>query len=203
MTKPTVYVVYYSINGHVRTVADNIIIGLKNNNNVNVELRQFEEILTEDVLAKLGATHRDTSVPTFTLAEIESGDAFLFGFPSRFGCAPFQVKSFFDKTGALWASQKLNGKMAGTFFSSGSQCGGQETVAYTFLPNLFHHGMIYVPVGSNQPNILPTDEVIGGSTYGAGTVAGYDASRQVSDAEKAYAVVQGEVFAKTVAKYYS
>ncbi|OMJ19293.1 putative NAD(P)H dehydrogenase (quinone) FQR1-like 2, partial [Smittium culicis] len=103
MTKPTVFVVYYSTYGHLRTVADKVVEGLKSTNLVNVELRQFPETLPQEVLEKMHAPPKDASVPEFTLDELEAGDAFMFGFPTRFGTAPTQVKSFIDSTGGLWA----------------------------------------------------------------------------------------------------
>jgi NAD(P)H dehydrogenase (quinone) len=49
----------------------------------------------------------------------------------------------------------------------------------TFLPNLIHHGIIYVPIGAGVPELSNNKEVIGGSAWGAGTVANGDGSRQV------------------------
>ncbi|OMJ17784.1 putative NAD(P)H dehydrogenase (quinone) FQR1-like 2, partial [Smittium culicis] len=112
MAKPTVFVVYYSTYGHVKTVAHKIVEGLKSTDLVNVELRQFPETLPQEVLTKMHAAPKDTSVPEITLADMESADAFMFGFPTRFGNAPAQVKTFFDSTGGLWFNKALVGKMA-------------------------------------------------------------------------------------------
>lgn len=49
--------------------------------------------------------------------------------PHRYGCMAAQMKAFFDSTGLLWKEQKLAGKPAGFFVSTGSQGGGQETTA--------------------------------------------------------------------------
>ncbi|KAL5207152.1 hypothetical protein ABZP36_031587 [Zizania latifolia] len=53
----------------------------------------------------------------------------LFGFPTRYGAMATQMKAFFDSTGFLWEEQRLVGKPAGFFVSSGTQGGGQETTA--------------------------------------------------------------------------
>ncbi|OMJ13609.1 putative NAD(P)H dehydrogenase (quinone) FQR1-like 2 [Smittium culicis] len=203
MAKPTVFVVYYSTYGHVKTVAHKIVEGLKSTDLVNVELRQFPETLPQEVLTKMHAAPKDTSVPEITLADMESADAFMFGFPTRFGNAPAQVKTFFDSTGGLWFNKALVGKMAAIFSGSGSQSGGQETTALTFLPNLVHHGMIFVPMGFTHSNLFSVDEVIGGSAYGSGYVAGSDGSRAVSDKEKELAYHHGESFAKIASKYHN
>ncbi|OMJ19570.1 NAD(P)H dehydrogenase (quinone) FQR1 [Smittium culicis] len=203
MTKPTVYVVYYSTYGHVKIIADSIVEGLKSTDLVDVKLCQFQETLSVEILEKMHAPEKDSEVPIFTLDDLSKGDAFLFGFPTRFGTMPAQVKTFWDSTGGLWASGALQGKMAGLFFSTASQGGGQETTALTFLTTLVHHGMIYVPMGYTHQNLFGVDEVVGGSAYGAGTVATSTGARMPSDKEKEIAVNQGDRFAKTVSQYHN
>jgi NAD(P)H dehydrogenase (quinone) len=58
-----------------------------------------------------------------------------------------KVKALWDGTGGLWAKGALVGKPAGLFFSTSTQNGGQETTALTFLTQLTHHGMPFVPLG--------------------------------------------------------
>ncbi|OMJ15555.1 NAD(P)H dehydrogenase (quinone) FQR1 [Smittium culicis] len=203
MVKPTVYVVYYSTYGHLRTLADNIVKGLKSTDLVNVELRQFEETLKQEVLDKMHAPPKDDTVPIFTLEEFEKGDAFMFGFPTRSGTPPAQVQTFIDSTGALWFKKALVGKMAGVFTSTGDQNGGQESTTLTFLPNLIHQGMIFVPMGFTHDNLFIVDEVVGGSAYGAGGVASITGQRPVSDKEIELAIHHGKLFAKTVSKYHN
>ncbi|PVU92769.1 hypothetical protein BB559_003597 [Furculomyces boomerangus] len=202
MAKPTVYVVYYSTYGHVKTLANKIMEGLNKSGTVNAKLFQFQETLSDEILGKMHAPKKDEAVPVITLADLTDADAFLFGFPTRYGNAPAQVKAFWDSTGQLWASGALQGKMAGVFFSTASQGGGQETTALTFLPNLVHHGMIYVPLGYTHANLFALDEVVGGSAYGSGTVAAGDGSRQPSEKELTIAEHHGERFAKIVAQYH-
>lgn len=69
------------------------------------------------------------------------------GFPTRFGTLPTQMKSVLDATGGLWQSGGLVGKPAGVFISTATQGGGQETSTLTFLTQLAHHGMMFVPIG--------------------------------------------------------
>lgn len=87
---------------------------------------QVPEILSEEILAKMGAPSK-SDVPVITPAELPEADAFIFGFPTRFGMMASQFKAFLDATGGLWGAQKLAGKPAGIFYSTGSQGGGQET----------------------------------------------------------------------------
>lgn len=94
----------------------------------------------------------------------------LLGIPTRFGTLPAQMKSFLDATGSHWATGALAGKFVGTFFSSASQHGGQETTAFTLLTYFAHHGMNYVPLGFANAHLFDNSEVVGGSAYGAGTI---------------------------------
>ncbi|RCH81776.1 hypothetical protein CU098_002327, partial [Rhizopus stolonifer] len=110
--------------------------------------------------------------------------------------------AFLDATGSLWSSGALSGKFVGTFFSTASQHGGQETTAYTLLTYFAHHGLNYVPLGFANANLFDNSEVIGGSAYGAGTVANGDGSRLPSKKELDIANTQGENFAKLLNVYH-
>lgn len=68
----------------------------------------------------------------------------LFGLATRFGMMNAQMKSFMDGTGGLWGSGALVGKPAGCFVSVGTQGGGMETTALTFVTQCTHHGMVFV-----------------------------------------------------------
>ncbi|KAJ1932911.1 hypothetical protein EC988_009297, partial [Linderina pennispora] len=173
--------------------------GLEKNSDVDVEVYQFPETLSDEILGKMHAAPKP-DIPVITTDKLTEADGFLFGFPTRFGNAPAQVKAFFDATGGLWAKGALYGKAAGFFFSTGSQHGGQETTVMTFLPNLTHHGIVYVPLGFKNPNLSDNSEVVGGSAWGAGTVAGGDGSRQPSEKELELASYQGEEFGKFISK---
>ena len=59
------------------------------------------------------------------------------------------------------------------------------------LPNVVHHGMIYVPPGYGfGPPMYGLDEVRGGSAWGAGTFAAGDGSRWPSKTELEFAEYQ-------------
>ena len=71
---------------------------------------------------------------------------------------------------------------------------------FSILPYFAHHGLVYVPNGYSSPHQNDHSEVIGGSAWGAGTVAGGDGSRQPSDKELEIAATQAKNFAKFVAR---
>ncbi|KAJ1935017.1 hypothetical protein FBU59_005515, partial [Linderina macrospora] len=194
-----VFIIFYSTYGHVHTVAKSIQEGLEKNSDVDVQVYQFPETLSDEILGKMHAAPKP-DIPVITVDKLTEADGFLFGFPTRFGNAPAQVKAFFDATGGLWAKGALYGKAAGFFFSTGSQHGGQETTVLSFLPNLAHHGIAYVPLGFKNPHLSDNSEVVGGSAWGAGTIAGGDGSRMPSEKELEIAKYQGEEFGKFIAK---
>eukprot|EP00270_Netrium_digitus_P012731 TRINITY_DN416_c0_g1_i2.p1 TRINITY_DN416_c0_g1~~TRINITY_DN416_c0_g1_i2.p1 ORF type:complete len:206 (+),score=30.10 TRINITY_DN416_c0_g1_i2:192-809(+) len=193
-----VYVIYYSMYGHVATLAREVKKGVESVEGVEAYLFQVPETLSQDVLSKMHAPPKPSDIPIMDAHTLADADGFLFGFPTRYGMMAAQMKAFFDMTGSLWRTQALAGKPAGFFFSTGSQGGGQETTAFTAVTQLAHHGMIYVPLGYTYgANMFVLDEVKGGSPYGAGTLAG-DGTRQPTKIELEQAFFQGQHTAKII-----
>ncbi|CAI9087687.1 OLC1v1021829C2 [Oldenlandia corymbosa var. corymbosa] len=142
-----------------------------------------------------------SDVPVISPNQLPEADGFIFGFPTRFGMMAAQFKAFIDATGQLWAGQKLAGKPAGLFFSTGSQGGGQETTPLTAITQLTHHGMIFVPIGATAgPVMFEREEIRGGNAYGAGTFAG-DGTRQPTEKELAIAFHQGKYISGIIKKF--
>ncbi|GAB5590073.1 hypothetical protein Unana1_04973 [Umbelopsis nana] len=200
---PTVYIVIYTLYHHVYKLALSVKeageIGLEANG-VNVELYQVEETLSDEVLTKMHALAKP-SIPVIKIEQLPEADGVMFGLPTRFGIFPAQMKAFLDASGKLWATGALSGKFVGTFFSTATQHGGQETTALNAVTYFAHHGMMYVPFGFANQAMFDNTEVIGGSAYGAGTITNGDGSRQPSEKELEIAKQQGETFAKILMTY--
>lgn len=199
---PKIAIVYYSMYGHIRKLAEAEKAGIEKAGGT-ADLYQVEETLPADVLAKMHAPEKPSDVPVLSdPATLLEYDAFLFGIPTRYGTFPTQWKAFWDKTGGIWATGGYAGKHAGLFISTGTLGGGQETTAISTLSTLTHHGLIYVPLGYATAfgQLANLTEIHGGSPWGAGTFAGPDGSRQPTDLELEIATIQGESFYKTVAK---
>ncbi|KAI7896381.1 flavoprotein-like protein [Mucor mucedo] len=197
---PKVYIIIYSLYHHIYTLALDVQKGLVASG-IDAKIFQVPETLPEEILVKMQAPPKP-DVPVITVDDLSEADGFLFGVPTRFGTMPAQIKSFLDATGGLWASGALAGKFAGTFFSTASQHGGQETTAFTLLTYFTHLGLNYVPLGFANSNLFDNSEVIGGSPYGAGTVANGDGSRQATEKELEIARTQGENFAKLLITFH-
>lgn len=194
-TKVKVFIIFYSMYGHVLTLAKKVKEGVDSVEGVEGFLFQVPETLPADVLTKMGAPPKDESIPTITSAQLAEADGFLFGTPTRYGMMAAQMKAFFDSTGSHWKTQSLAGKPAGIFVSTGTQNGGQETTALTAVTQLTHHGMLFVPIGYTfGAGMFKMDEPKGGSPYGAGTFAG-DGTRTPSESELGIAEHQGRLTA--------
>jgi NAD(P)H dehydrogenase (quinone) len=111
-----------------------------------------------------------------------------------------QMRNFLDRTGRLWLSGSLIGKVGSVFTSTGTQHGGQETTITSFHSTLLYHGMIIVGVPYSCQEIMNMSETTGGSPYGASTLAGADNSRQPSENELKIARFQGSRVAKVAKK---
>ncbi|RKP08186.1 protoplast secreted protein 2 precursor putative [Thamnocephalis sphaerospora] len=190
-----IYIVYYSVYGHVEKLARAMQVGAKRIPGVDVSLYQMPETLSDEILAQIKAPPKPADVPVISPLELADADGLLIGIPTRFGLLPAQAKALFDGTGSLWANNTLRNKLVGTFFSTNTQHGGQETTALSMLPYFSHLGLHYVPFGFSHPALSRVDEVLGGSAYGAGTVALASGDRPVQ-AELDVAEAQGEHFAQ-------
>ena len=103
-----------------------------------------------------------------------------------------QMRQFLDATGQLWAKGALVGKVGSVFTSTATQHGGQESTLLSFHINLLHHGMVVVGLPYAFQGQMRTDELTGGSPYGASTIAGGRGERMPSENELAGARFQGK-----------
>jgi len=199
---PKIAIVFYSLYGHIKTLAEAEKRGIEAAGG-QATLFQLPETLSEEVLTKMHAPAKDSSIAVLTdPTELLKYDAFLFGIPTRFGNFPAQWKTFWDQTGQIWSTGGFWGKYAGVFISTGTAGGGQESTALAALSTLSHHGIIFVPLGykTTFPLLADLSEVRGGSPWGAGTFSGADGSRQPSAKELQLAEAQGKAYYETVSK---
>tara|TARA_B100000674_G_scaffold2439_1_gene2095 strand:+ start:12088 stop:12690 length:603 start_codon:yes stop_codon:yes gene_type:complete len=194
-----VLVLYYSMYGHIETMANAVAEGARGVAGTHVDVKRVPEIMPEDVAKSAGAK-LDQAAPVATPAELADYDAIIFGVPTRFGNMASQMRNFLDQTGGLWAEGKLIGKVGSVFASTATQHGGQETTITSTHITLMHHGMVIAGVPYSCPELSNMDEITGGTPYGATTLAGGDGSRQPSANELAIAKFQGKHVAELAAK---
>ncbi len=184
-----ILVLYYSMYGHVETMAQAVAEGARRIGGVEVTLKRVPETMPAEVFANAGGKTQDT--PVATPQELADYDAIIIGTPTRFGNMAGQMRTFLDQTGGLWANGALRGKIASVFSSTGTGGGQEQTITSTWT-TLAHHGMVIVPIGYGSPELFDISQVRGGTPYGATTIAGGDGSRQPSEAELNIARYQGE-----------
>ena len=197
MTK--VLVLYYSMYGHVETMANAVAAGAREVAGTEVDIRRVPELVPEEVARKAGAK-LDQAAPLAKVEELPNYDAIIFGTPTRFGNMCAQMRNFLDQTGGLWMKGSLVGKVGSVFTSTATQHGGQETTITSFHTTLLHQGMIIVGVPYTETRLTNMEEISGGSPYGASTLAGSDGSRQPSENELGIARYQGKHVAEIATK---
>lgn len=194
-----VLVLYYSMYGHIETMAKAVADGVRSVAGAEVALKRVPELLSEEMARKAGAK-LDQEAPLAKVDELPDYDAIIFGTPTRFGNMCAQMRNFLDQTGRLWQNGSLIGKVGSVFTSTATQHGGQETTITSFHTTLLHHGMIIVGVPYSCQQIGNMSEITGGSPYGASTLAGSDGSRQPSENELKIARFQGSHVAEVAKK---
>jgi NAD(P)H dehydrogenase (quinone) len=196
-TMTRILVLYYSSYGHVRTLAEAEAEGARSVSGVQVDLRRVPETVPLSVRERVGFQPDDT--PEIAVGELPQYDAIILGTPTHFGTMAGSVKQFIDQAGGLWARNALAGKVGAVFTSTGSQHGGHEmTVLSTHVP-LLHFGMVIVGMPYTFKGQTRQDEIVGGSPYGAGTIAGPDGSRRPTATDLAGARFQGQHVAQVAA----
>ncbi len=192
-----VLVLYYSMYGHVETMAHAVAEGAQQVEGAQVVVKRVPETMPEELFLKSGG--KTQSAPVATPQELAEYDAIIVGTPTRFGNMSGQMRTFFDQTGGLWASGALYGKLASVFSSTGTGGGQEHTISSTWT-TLAHHGMVIVPIGYAAKELFDISHVRGGTPYGATTIVGGDGSRQPGDDELAIARYQGEYVAGLAVK---
>jgi NAD(P)H dehydrogenase (quinone) len=200
MSMAKVLVLYYSTYGHIETMANAVADGARSTG-ATVDVKRVPETVPDEV-ARNGHFKLDQDAPVATPDELADYDAIIIGAPTRYGRMPGQMAAFLDQTGGLWARGALNGKVGGAFTSTATQHGGQEATLFSIITNLLHFGMTIVGLPYSYQEQMTLDEIVGGSPYGATTIAGGQGQRQPSAIDLGGARYQGELIARTANKLF-
>jgi NAD(P)H dehydrogenase (quinone) len=195
-----VLVLYYSSYGHIETMAHAVAEGARSAG-ASVDVKRVPETAPLEI-AKAAHFKLEQKAPVASVEDLGNYDAIIIGCPTRFGRMPSQMAAFLDQAGGLWMRGALNGKVGGAFTSTASQHGGQEVTLFSIITNLMHFGMTIVGLPYSHQGMMTLDEIVGGSPYGATTIAGGAGQRQPSEIELAGARHQGELIARTAAKLF-
>ena len=109
MSKTKIAVIYYSTYGHVAAMAKEVMKGIHEAGGEG-KLYQVRETLADTVLEAMHASPKDLAVPYIehtNIGTLTEADGILFGFPTRFGMMPAQMKALWDATGASGSRELL------------------------------------------------------------------------------------------------
>lgn len=160
-----VLVLYYSRNGHVKLLAEQIAQGVEMAG-VEARLRTVPNVST--LCESTEPTIPESGDIYCTEDDLANCSGLLIGSPTRFGNMAAPLKYFLDGTGGLWASGALIGKPAGVFTSTSSMHGGQEATLLSMMTPLLHHGMLIAGIPYSESALTSTQR--GGTPYGSSHV---------------------------------
>ncbi|WP_079419968.1 NAD(P)H:quinone oxidoreductase [Thiomonas intermedia] len=192
-----VLVLYYSVHGGTRTLAECIAQGVAQVPGALPRVRTVPRVST--VVEQSQPVIPDDGPPYVELRDLEECAGLALGSPTRFGNMAAPLKYFLDQTSALWLSGALAGKPASVFTSTGTLHGGQESTLLSMMLPLLHHGMLIVGLPfAGQTDLMTTRS--GGTPYGASHHAAPDGSLPVSEEEKRLATALGQRLARAALK---
>ena len=187
MSDPYVLVLYYSRNGHVKMLADQIALGVESTG-MEARLRTVPAISTVCEVSESDIPDQgDIYCSQDDLADCSG---LLLGSPTRFGNMAAPLKYFIDGTAGLWMNGGLIDKPAGVFSSTSSLHGGQESTLLSMMLPLLHHGMLVAGIPYSEASLTATKT--GGTPYGATHVEG----DRLSDDEIRLCQAQGKRIAE-------
>jgi len=194
-----ILVLYYSVGGSVRRMAELIAEGVERVPGAMARLRTVPKVAS--VTQAAAPAIPPEGAPYAELKDLESCAGLALGSPTRFGNMAAPLKHFLDGTGPLWLNGALAGKPACAFTSTASLHGGQETTLLSMMLPLLHHGMLIVGLPYTQAALNATRT--GGTPYGPSHVAGVADDQPVADAERALCIAQGRRLAEIALKLKS
>ena len=159
---PYVLVLYYSRNGHVKMLAEQIALGIESTG-MEARLRTVPAVST--VCETSESDIPDTGHIYCTDDDLANCSGLLLGSPTRFGNMAAPLKYFVDSTAGLWMNGAMINKPAGVFTSTSSMHGGQESTLLTMMLPLLHQGMVIAGLPYSEPELTSTKT--GGTPYGA------------------------------------
>jgi NAD(P)H dehydrogenase (quinone) len=190
-----VLVLYYSVGGSVRRMAELIAEGIERVPGAAARLRTVPRVFTN--IGDEKAIPSD-GPPYCELQDLEDCAGLALGSPTRFGDMAAPLKHFLDGTALLWQRGVLAGKPACVFTSSASLHGGQETTLVSMMLPLLHHGMLVLGLPYTQAELNATRA--GGTPYGASHFAGLADELPVAGDERTLCIAQGRRLAELALK---
>ena len=186
-----ILVLYYSVGGSVRRMAELVASGIERVPGAQARMRTVPRIADKNPVASDGPPYAE-------LGDLEECAGLALGSPTRFGNMAAPLKHIIDSTSMLWQRGTLAGKPACVFTSTGSLHGGQESTLISMMLPLLHHGMLVMGLPYTLAEINATRS--GGTPYGASHFAGIADDQAITDDERTLCVAQGKRLAEIALK---
>ena len=188
-------VLYYSVGGSVRRMAEVLAEGIERVPGASARLRTVPGFHSREA----PSSGPPSSGPPFCeLADLEQCAGLALGSPTRFGTMAAPLKHFLEGTSLLWHRGALAGKPACVFTSTGSLHGGQEATLLSMMLPLLHHGMLVLGLPYTEAGLNATRS--GGTPYGPSHFAGIGDDLAVTADERALCIAQGRRLAEIAMK---
>ncbi|TXH71672.1 MAG: NAD(P)H:quinone oxidoreductase [Thiothrix sp.] len=191
-----VLILYYSRNGSIAAMAQQIARGVESVTHTEARLRTVAPV--SEVCEAVEPGIPDRGAPYASLEDLKTCDALALGSPGRFGNMAAPLKYFLEKTSSLWLSGTLVGKPAGVFTSTSSLHGGQESTLLSMMTPLLHHGMLITGLPYTEADLISTQT--GGTPYGPSHWAGSDNQPKLVEEEKRLCFALGKRLAELAHK---
>jgi NAD(P)H dehydrogenase (quinone) len=190
-----ILVLYYSVGGSVKRMAEFVASGIERVAGATARVRTVPRVTTN-----IGSEKAipEEGPPYAELRDLEECAGLALGSPTRFGNMAAPLKHFLDGTSLLWQRGALAGKPACVFTSTASLHGGQETTLVSMMLPLLHHGMLVMGLPYTLAELDATRT--GGTPYGASHFAGVADDQAITDAERALCIAQGKRLAEIALK---
>lgn len=167
MNSPFILVLYYSVHGSTKTMAQQIAHGIESAG-CEARLRTVPKVsstceATDPTIPNDGDLYCSEN-------DLKECAGLVLGSPTRFGNMASAMKYFWDGTAAAWVNGHLINKPASVFTSTGAMHGGQESTLLSMMLPLLHHGMIIAGLPYSEPDLNTTTS--GGTPYGSSHTSG-------------------------------
>ena len=190
-------VIYHSVNGHTKAVAECMAEGIRNIAGTNVHLL---EIKGEDVV---GGRWRNEEI----IDMLRDADALAFGCPTHMGGVSAVFTAFMEWGFYPWLNQEWKNRLAAGFTNSSSQSGDKLNTLTSLQVFASQMAMIWVPMGD-----FPGNNWSGGTRHDINRLGSFmglmtqsntdqDALEALTEADRITAVRFGEHFAKVVRRW--
>jgi NAD(P)H dehydrogenase (quinone) len=191
-----ILVLYYSVGGSVRRMAELVAEGVERVPGARARLRTVPKVAPVTQVAAPAVPPE--GAPYAELKDLADCAGLALGSPTRFGNMAAPLKYFLDGTSSFWLPGTLAGKPACVFTSTASMHGGQETTLVSMMLPLLHHGMLLVGTPYTQAELNATRT--GGTPYGPSHFAGVADDQPVTEHERALCIAQGKRIAEIALK---